>query len=139
MLSGVCHQMVENAEIVERLSKVLGVPPDELVRKGIEEFPESQLRISLAEINETKTRHDVKSAAELEKKIRKGAVVEHPAWEDLIVLENLEERAQKIQKERMALKKKFKEQRKAVLEKTFGIDRDRIKPFSEGDRGEDRD
>jgi phosphopantetheine adenylyltransferase len=131
--------MVENAEIVERLSKVLGVPPDELVRKGIEEFLESQLRICYAEINETKTRHDVKSAAELEKKIRKGAVVEHPAWEDLIVLENLEERAQKIQKERMALKKRFKEQRKAVLEKTFGIDRDRIKPFSEEDRGEDRD
>ena len=131
--------MVENAEIVERLSKVLGVPPDELVRKGIEEFLESQLRICHAEINETKTRHDVKSAAELEKKIRKGAVVEHPAWEDLIVLENLEERAQKIQKERMALKKRFKEQRKAVLEKTFGIDRDRIKPFSEEDRGEDRD
>jgi hypothetical protein len=27
--------MVENAKIVERLSKVLGVPPDELVRKGV--------------------------------------------------------------------------------------------------------
>src|SRR3972149_593738 len=138
MLGGVIV-MVENAEIVERLSKVLGVPPDELVRKGLEAFLESQLRICYAEINETKTRHDVKSAAELEKKIQKGAVAEHPAWEDLIVLENLEERAQKIQKERMALKKRFKEQRKAVLEKTFGIDRDRIKPFSEGDRGEDRD
>jgi hypothetical protein len=30
-------------------------------------------------------------------------------------------------------------QRKAILEKTFGIDRDKIKPFSEEDRGEDRD
>jgi len=44
--------MVENAEIVERLSKVLGVPPEELVRKGIEEFLESHLRICNAEINE---------------------------------------------------------------------------------------
>ena len=131
--------MVENAEIVERLSKVLGVPPDELVRKGIEEFLESQLRICYAEINETKPRHDVKSAAELEKKIRKGSVAEHPGWEDLIVLENLEERAQKIQKEQRAIKKRVKEQRKAVLEKAFGVDRERIKPFSEEDRGEDRD
>ena len=96
--------MVENTEIVERLSKVLGVPPDELVRKGIEEFLGSQLRICFAEINEIKTRYDVKTAAGLEKKIQKGAVTEHPAWEDLIVLENLEERAQKIRKELKALK-----------------------------------
>lgn len=96
--------MVENAAIVERLSKVLGVPPDELVRKGLEEFLEAQLRICYAEINEIKTRYDVKRAAELEKKIRKGDIAEHPTWEDLIVLENLEERAQMIRKELKALK-----------------------------------
>ena len=32
-----------------------------------------------------------------------------------------------------------KKQRKTVLEKTFGADRGRIKPFTEADRGEDRD
>ena len=32
-----------------------------------------------------------------------------------------------------------KKQRKAVLEKTFGADRGLIKPFTEADRGEDRD
>ena len=37
------------------------------------------------------------------------------------------------------LGKKSKERRKAALEKTFGVDRKRIKPFSEEDRGEDRD
>ena len=94
----------ENAAIVERLSKVLGVSPDELVRKGIEEFLEAQLRICFAEIHEIKTRYEMKSAAELEKKIRKGAIGEHPAWEDLIILENLEERAQKIRKELKSLK-----------------------------------
>ena len=96
--------MVEKAEIVDRLSKVLGVPPDELVRIGIEEFLESQLRICCAEINETKTKYGVKSAAGLEKKIQIGTVTEHPAWEDLIVLENLEERARKIRKELKASK-----------------------------------
>jgi hypothetical protein len=131
--------MVENAVIVERLSKVFGVPPEELVRKGIEEFLETQLRVCFAEIHEIETRYEVKSGAELDKKIRKGAVAEHPAWEDLIVLENLEKRAQKTQKELTALKKRGKEQRKAVSEKTFGVDREQIKPFSEKDRGEDRD
>ena len=32
----------------------------------------------------------------------------------------------------------IKKQRKSILEKTFGIDQDKIKPFSEEDRGEDR-
>jgi hypothetical protein len=96
--------MAENTAIVERVSKVLGVPPNELVRKGLEGLLEAQLRICFAEIHEIKTRYEVKSVAELEKKIQKGAIAEHPAWEDLIVLENLEERAQKIRKELVALK-----------------------------------
>jgi hypothetical protein len=35
-------------------------------------------------------------------------------------------------------KKSVKEQRKAILEKMFGIDKG-LKPFTEEDRGEDRD
>jgi len=96
--------MVETTAIVERVSKALGVPPDELVRKGIEEFLEAQLRACFAEIREVEARYGVKSAGELEEKIRKGIIKEHPAWEDLIVLENLEERAEKIRKELRALK-----------------------------------
>ena len=32
-----------------------------------------------------------------------------------------------------------KKQRKSVIEKAFSLDNGKIKPFSEGDRGEDRD
>jgi hypothetical protein len=32
-----------------------------------------------------------------------------------------------------------KKQRKVIVERTFGVDRDKIKPFSEEDRGEDSD
>ena len=91
--------MVETAVIVERISKALGVPPDELVKKGVEEFLEVQLRSCFAEIRELEARYGVRSAGELEEKIRDGVVEEHPAWEDLIVLENLEERAEKIREE----------------------------------------
>jgi hypothetical protein len=96
--------MAENSAILERVSKVLGVPPNELVKKGLEGLLEAQLRICFAEINEVKTRYEVKSATELEKKIENGGIAEHPAWEDLIVLENLEERAKKIREELVALK-----------------------------------
>ncbi len=96
--------MAENSAILERVSKVLGVPPKELVKKGLEGLLEAQLRICFAEINEVKTRYEVKSPTELEKKIENGAIAEHPAWENLIVLENLEERAKKIREELVALK-----------------------------------
>ena len=36
---------------------------------------------------------------ELEDKIKKGAVEEHPAWETIIQVENLLKQGQKIQKE----------------------------------------
>jgi hypothetical protein len=96
--------MSENTAILERVSKVLGVPPKELVRKGLEGLLQAQLRICFAEINEIKTRYNVKKAAELEKKIASGNVAEHPAWEDLILLENLEDRIKNIRQELMALK-----------------------------------
>jgi hypothetical protein len=96
--------MTENAAILERVSKVLGVSPKELVRKGLEGLLKAQLRSCFAEINEIKTRYSVKSATELEKKIQNGTTAEHPAWEDLILLENLEERVRQIRKELTALK-----------------------------------
>ena len=52
-------------------------------------------------------------------------------------LENLREKlgAESLDETIQALVKK---QRKAILEKTFGKDQNKIKPFSEADRGEDR-
>jgi len=96
--------MVETSVLVERVSKALGVPPDELVRKGVEEFLEAQLRACLAEIRVVEARYDVKGAVELEQKVRRGVIEEHPAWEDLILLENLGERADRIRRELKALK-----------------------------------
>src|SRR6266498_2069902 len=44
----------------------------------------------LAERKEILRRYDSKDADELELKIEKGQVPEHPAWEDFIELENLD-------------------------------------------------
>jgi len=99
---GIC--VTENTAILERVSKVLGVPPKELVRKGLEGLLESQLRSCFAEITEIKAKYSVKGAADLEKKIRSGMVAEHPAWEDLILFENLHQRVKSIRQELTALK-----------------------------------
>jgi len=55
--------------------------------------------------------------------------------------ETLERLREKLNAESLdeAIQCLVKKQRKFVLEKAFGIDQGRIKPFSEGDRGEDRD
>jgi predicted CopG family antitoxin len=55
--------------------------------------------------------------------------------------EALEHLREKLNAESLdeAIQSLVKKQRKAVLEKAFSIDRDWIKPFSEEDRGEDRD
>jgi len=55
--------------------------------------------------------------------------------------EALERLREKLNAESLdeAIRSLVKKQRKNVLEKAFSIDRDRIKPFSEEDRGEDRD
>jgi hypothetical protein len=96
--------MVEAAAIVERVSKALGVPPDELVRKGIECFLGTQLRLCSAEIRELMLRYNVNSAGELKEKISSGVIGEHPSLEDLMVFENLEERANIIRNELKAFK-----------------------------------
>ncbi|MCW3130322.1 MAG: hypothetical protein N2V75_09540, partial [Methanophagales archaeon] len=46
-------------------------------------------RMSMKDRLEILERYGVKSAKELEEKIKRGDVKEHPAWEDLITVENL--------------------------------------------------
>jgi hypothetical protein len=55
--------------------------------------------------------------------------------------EALERLRQKINAESLdeAIQSLVKKQRKAALEKAFSVDQNQIKPFMEGDRGEDRD
>ncbi|MEA2075701.1 MAG: hypothetical protein U9O85_08225 [Euryarchaeota archaeon] len=42
---------------------------------------------------------NVSSSKELEEAIKSGMVVEHPSWEDLIGIENLEDKIKKLGKE----------------------------------------
>lgn len=91
--------MTETSELVDRVSKSLGVPPDALVAGGVKEYLRAKLRAAKAEIHDLETRYRVRSPHELEEEIKKGTVEEHPAWEDLILYENLVEHAEKIRKE----------------------------------------
>ena len=92
-------RMTETSELVDRVSKSLGVPPGELVAGGVKMYLRSKLRAAQAEIHDMETTYRVKSPRELEEKIKEGSTEEHPTWEDLIQYENLVEHADKIRRE----------------------------------------
>jgi len=91
--------MTETSELVDRVSKSLGVPPEELVAGGVKMYLRARLRMIQAELKDIENRYRVRSPRELEEKIKKGSVEEHPTWEDLIQYENLVEQAEKIRRE----------------------------------------
>ena len=91
--------MTETDQLVERVSKTIGVPPDKLVTGGVKEYLKTMLRATRAETHEIETRYQVKTPQELEEKIRQDKVDEHPTWEDLIQYENLIQQTTKLQQE----------------------------------------
>ena len=91
--------MTETDELIERVSKTLGLPPEKLLSGSLKEYLKSRLRSTRAEIHEIETKYNIKKPETLEEKIKQGTTPEHPAWEDLILYENLQKQAEKIQQE----------------------------------------
>lgn len=74
---------------VAEVAAAWGIPPERLEREAVEVWLERRLALIEAEIAEILARYGVQSLGELESGIRSGRIPEHPAWEDLIVLERL--------------------------------------------------
>ncbi len=91
--------MISTAESIKHLSKDLGIKEDALIRAGIIEYIKSRIRACMRDRLEIMSRYQVSSLDELEKKIQDGTIPEHPGWEDLITLENLENSINKLRKE----------------------------------------
>jgi len=83
-------------EIVEKIATKEGVDKEKLIVLSLIAYLNEKKRRYMEERLEILKRYSVNSMKELEEKIRKGEVEEHPAWEDLITLENLEELIREI-------------------------------------------
>ncbi|MBC8254016.1 MAG: hypothetical protein H8E35_08300 [Ardenticatenia bacterium] len=70
----------------------LGLSESELFRQALVSFLLEKKRQTLQLKLEILARYGADSVADLESRIAQGLVVEHPAWEDLIVAENLKAR-----------------------------------------------
>jgi len=78
------------------ISKRLEMPTDELEKKSVLSFVAHEIRLAEWDIADIKERYGVSSRAELEGNIQRKVAASHPAWEDLIHWENLEDYAARL-------------------------------------------
>jgi hypothetical protein len=83
-------------DILDEISRYLTLDKNILLEKSVESFLKEKRRAMLLERLQVLSRYQTSSAKELEEKIRKGLVSEHPAWEDVIVVENLDAALEKL-------------------------------------------
>jgi hypothetical protein len=88
--------MVAVATQVTQIASSLGLTENELFRQALMSFLLERKRQTLQLKLEILARYSAESLAELESKIARGDVAEHPAWEDLIVAENLAARLKEL-------------------------------------------
>jgi hypothetical protein len=77
-------------ETIEKLSKRYSASPGEFIKLGSTLAIKEKKRLLRIERLEILGRYDVTTVKELEEKIQDSIVPEHPAWEDLIEVKNIE-------------------------------------------------
>jgi len=77
-------------ETVEKLSKKYDMGMDDFLLTGSRLMLIEKKRKFQDEKFEILSRYQVTTIAEFEEKIKSGEIIEHPAWEDLIELKNIE-------------------------------------------------
>lgn len=82
---------------VEKLSKKYSMSTDEFIRHGSTLTMKEKKRNLHIERLEILARYESETVKELEGKIKDGATPEHPAWEDLIEIKNIEAEIKEIE------------------------------------------
>lgn len=83
-------------ENVSQIAATLNLSAEQLFQEALVSLLREKKREVLQARLEFLNRHRVVSADELETHVREGLVIEHPAWEDLITIENLEARLEEL-------------------------------------------
>jgi hypothetical protein len=83
--------MALNENVMSRIAADTGISIEELTTSGIIAFLREKRRKIMLERLDILARYNINDKEQLENKIKEGDIAEHPTWEDLILLENLEE------------------------------------------------
>ncbi len=90
-------------EFVEFLSKKYSIPKEDLIKQGTELTLQEKKRKYLIEKLEILSKHGANSVEELRKNIEEGTTSEHPGWEDLIEIKNIDAEIKEIENDIRAL------------------------------------
>ena len=84
------------AATTAKIASSLGLSESSLFQQALGSFLREQKRQVLQHRLDILARYGADSLADLESRISQGIVAEHPAWEDLIVAENLTARLEEL-------------------------------------------
>ena len=86
-------------EAAEKLSKKYSMTMDDFVKTGTSSMLMEKKRKFQGERFEILSRYGVTAVEQLNEKIKKGEIQEHPGWEDLIELKNIEAEIKEIDRD----------------------------------------
>lgn len=84
------------SQVIQDAEKILGVPAEVIFREGLKRFLLSKVEENNKIIHGLKEKYDAAGYAELEEKIKLGDIPEHPAWEDVILWEELTRHTERL-------------------------------------------
>jgi hypothetical protein len=82
---------------IEKISEKYDISTEDFIRSGAILNLKEKQRLLMIERFEFLARYGATSVEELNLKIAKGTVPEHPGWEDLIELKNIEQELEEIE------------------------------------------
>lgn len=82
---------------IDSLSKKYSLSPEDFIKHGSTLTLREKKRNLQIERIEILARYEAETVNDLEDKIKRGAAPEHPAWEDLIEIKNLEAEIKEIE------------------------------------------
>ena len=88
---------------VEKISQKYSESAEEFIRSGIIMNLREKQRLLQIERFEILARYQASSVEELNQKVTEGKVPEHPGWEDLIEVKNIEQEIKEIENDIRAL------------------------------------
>lgn len=86
-----------DTDTIDRLSRKYSMSQEEFVKLGSTLALKEKKRSLQIEKLEILARYAAATVKELEEKIKSGTVPEHPAWEDLIEIKNIESEISEIE------------------------------------------
>ncbi len=88
---------MENLSQLEKISQKYSVSTEEFIRSGIISNLKEKQRLLRIERFEMLARYQTSNIDELSQKVADGKAAEHPGWEDLIELKNIEHEIEEIE------------------------------------------